>query len=256
LPVKLEPNRFYATWLNSEKFKNFQDREGRPAVPYLLTFRTGPAVAQPPSQAQLGPVKEALLPTPDGPGAELLNADQRAVIAWTDRQFRSYFDNRTFEGWSDEERAQLEVKCMDALSGPRSRDYYTAINTLGALKSTNALPRLRELAFERVDKNNRDRWMAVRILGQLGDRQSVPDLIQLVYHGNQNTHWWAQIALVQLTGQNFGGDWEAWGRWWNASGGQPPYDPQIIRWWDGQADTVEGLKETLAEGDRKFLESL
>lgn len=41
LPVKLEPGRFYATWLNSGKFGNFKDAEGRSAVPYLLTFETG-----------------------------------------------------------------------------------------------------------------------------------------------------------------------------------------------------------------------
>jgi RNA polymerase sigma-70 factor (ECF subfamily) len=43
VPVKLEPNKFYAIWLNSEKFKNFKDANGRPAVPYLLTFTTGAA---------------------------------------------------------------------------------------------------------------------------------------------------------------------------------------------------------------------
>lgn len=40
LPVKLQPGRTYATWLNSAKFHNFQDRQGRPAVPYLLIFET------------------------------------------------------------------------------------------------------------------------------------------------------------------------------------------------------------------------
>ena len=40
LRVKLEPGRTYGYWLNSEKFKNFKDTSGRPAVPYLLTFRT------------------------------------------------------------------------------------------------------------------------------------------------------------------------------------------------------------------------
>jgi hypothetical protein len=40
LPVKLEPGKTYAIWLNSGKFKNFKDAEGRPAVPYLLVFRT------------------------------------------------------------------------------------------------------------------------------------------------------------------------------------------------------------------------
>jgi hypothetical protein len=41
LPVKLEPGKTYAVWLNSgEKFANFKDADGRPAVPYLLVFRT------------------------------------------------------------------------------------------------------------------------------------------------------------------------------------------------------------------------
>jgi RNA polymerase sigma-70 factor (ECF subfamily) len=40
LPVKLEPGKTYAVWLNSEKFTNFQDAGGRPAVPYLLVFTT------------------------------------------------------------------------------------------------------------------------------------------------------------------------------------------------------------------------
>jgi RNA polymerase sigma-70 factor (ECF subfamily) len=40
LPVKLEPGKTYALWLNSEKFQNFKDADGRPAVPYLLVFRT------------------------------------------------------------------------------------------------------------------------------------------------------------------------------------------------------------------------
>ncbi len=38
--VKLEPGRTYAFWLNSDKFQNFKDLEGRPAVPYLLIFQT------------------------------------------------------------------------------------------------------------------------------------------------------------------------------------------------------------------------
>jgi serine/threonine protein kinase len=40
LKAKLEPGRTYAWWLNSDRFKNFTDRAGRPAVPYLLIFQT------------------------------------------------------------------------------------------------------------------------------------------------------------------------------------------------------------------------
>ena len=40
LKVKLEPNKSYGWWLNSEKFRNFKDRQGKPSVPYLLVFET------------------------------------------------------------------------------------------------------------------------------------------------------------------------------------------------------------------------
>ena len=40
LPVKLEPGTTYAIWVNSEKFLNFKDPDGRSAVPYLLVFKT------------------------------------------------------------------------------------------------------------------------------------------------------------------------------------------------------------------------
>ena len=51
-------------------------------------------------------------------------------------------------------------------------------------------------------------------LGLIGDKAAVPGLIDLVYHPNQNTRFWAQISLVRLTGKNFGRDADAWRRWW------------------------------------------
>jgi RNA polymerase sigma factor (sigma-70 family) len=42
LPVQLEPGKTYVLWLNSEKFGNFKDADGRSAVPYLLVFQTKP----------------------------------------------------------------------------------------------------------------------------------------------------------------------------------------------------------------------
>jgi len=40
LPVRLEPGKTYAVAINSERFKNFEDLGGRPALPYVLVFRT------------------------------------------------------------------------------------------------------------------------------------------------------------------------------------------------------------------------
>ena len=40
LKVKLEPNKTYGFWLNSQEFYNFQDQQGQSAIPYLCVFRT------------------------------------------------------------------------------------------------------------------------------------------------------------------------------------------------------------------------
>jgi hypothetical protein len=38
--IALEPEKTYALWLNTELFQNFKDSDNKPAVPYLLVFRT------------------------------------------------------------------------------------------------------------------------------------------------------------------------------------------------------------------------
>lgn len=38
--VKLESGKTYGVWLNSQKFHNFKDTQGRAAVPYLFVFQT------------------------------------------------------------------------------------------------------------------------------------------------------------------------------------------------------------------------
>ncbi|MGO9111806.1 MAG: Ig-like domain-containing protein [Thermoguttaceae bacterium] len=56
LKVKLEANKTYGYWLNSQNFQNFKDAQGRPAIPYLLVFKTGEkAAAQEPESAPATP---------------------------------------------------------------------------------------------------------------------------------------------------------------------------------------------------------
>ena len=150
---------------------------------------------------------------------------------------------------------------IDTIKGPRSDEYYQAINTLAALHYTNALPLLRRMAFEHKDtiahleSSNRHHWMAIRALGIMGDKPAGPGIIHLLYHNNAYVRWSAQIALVRLTGQNFGNDWRAWGKWWNQQRGYPPFNPEVVRWWRGQAEPDELAKE-LAEADQKFLDNV
>jgi Bacterial Ig-like domain len=256
LPVKLQPGKFYATWLNSSKFRNFKDASGNPAVPYLLTFRTADTTGGSGASRQAeAPSQNTATASPSTIPA--LNADQQAVLQWSDRQFRSFFDRRNFTAWSAEDRDKLEASLLDALQGPRSREYYQAINSLGALKSPKAVQPLLAIAAERREKDNRDRWMAIRALGMIGEKSVVPELIHLVYHGNVNTRWWAQIALVQLTGVNFANDWQAWGKWWSNQGGRPDFNPEFVVWYkDPDFSDPAKLQETLKTSDAKFLESI
>ncbi|MGA2787033.1 MAG: protein kinase, partial [Verrucomicrobiota bacterium] len=151
IPVKLKPGRTYKFGLNSKNHRNFKSEHGVPLEPVWVTFQT------------------ASRPTPKigttdhvSPGAfgNLLNEDQHLVVQWTHRKFHGFLDERTFDGWSNNQRADLERRSIETLNGPRSDEYYKAINTLAALRSTNVLPMLRDLAFERRKKDNRDRWMS------------------------------------------------------------------------------------------------
>ncbi len=40
LPVKLEPGKTYAIWINSARHANFKDSRGQSAIPYLIVFQT------------------------------------------------------------------------------------------------------------------------------------------------------------------------------------------------------------------------
>ena len=40
LPVKLEPNKEYAIWINTSNLKNFKDKSGNSALPFKFTFKT------------------------------------------------------------------------------------------------------------------------------------------------------------------------------------------------------------------------
>lgn len=183
-----------------------------------------------------------------------LTEPQRVFLAWTNRQFRKFFDNRTFANLSDKERAELENKLIETLKGPQGQDYYFAINSLGALRSRKAVGPLLGIATTPEERDCRDRWMAIRALGLIGDPAVVPQLIPLVYYPNSNTHFMAQISLVRLTGQNFGMDWQAWGKWWQAQGGQPAFSGEKITW--VKSDPACNDLERIKENDRKFIEQI
>ena len=131
---------------------------------------------------------------------------------------------------------RLETTCIGVLSKPSAGngraivldvdgyswsdvERFKAINSLAAIRSKAAVPVLLRVATENIAKDNRERWMATRALGIIGDTSVIPDLITLLYFPNQNVRLYAQISLLRLAGPgvgNYGYAWEEWARWWGS----------------------------------------
>jgi len=173
--------------------------------------------------------KSAIKPI-EKPLPEILNAEQKAFMEWTETHFASFLDRSEYASLSESDRESLESRWLDLLQSSQGGSYYNAIAGLAAIKSEKAVKPLLTIATEQVEKDNRGRWMATRALGILGDESVVPELIHLIYHYNQSTRFWAQISAVRLTGVNFGADWQRWGRWWNENRGKPPFSSDKIAW--------------------------
>ena len=94
---------------------------------------------------------------------------------------------------------------------------------LGAARCVEAVPALLRIATDRGPGDDRARWLAVRALGRIGDERAIPELVYLVNYHEETTRLWARASLYRLTGQWFGDDREAWGNWWNQTGGEPKY---------------------------------
>ncbi len=120
------------------------------------------------------------------------------------------------------ELAARRLEWLRLVEGDRDQ----AIENLGAARCVQAVPALLRLATDRGPGDPRTRWLAVRALGRIGDERAIPELIHLVTYPEESTRLWARASLLRLTGQWFGGDREAWGRWWNESGGEPRYVPE------------------------------
>lgn len=188
-----------------------------------------------------------------------LTETQALYVEWTEQNFRDVLDQSFYADLSDAARGELEKKWIallveEATGARRSYRYCEAINALAMLRSEAAVEPLLRIAVDRRERDNRDRWMAVRALGLIGKREVVPDLIHLLYHYNQNTRFWAQISLVRLTGQNFGTDWEAWGEWWNSEGGQPAFKAERVAWSVSNPEWADPAKQ--AQADEQMIAKL
>ena len=190
---------------------------------------------------------------PKSPRDVKLNEIQRQMRDACEQNLSQSLSPSRWQNLGPKERAAEEEQWLKQLSSESESARVMAIYALTAMGSKKAVPGLLQIASERKEKDNRDRWLACRALGIVGDRSVIPDLVQLTYHYNRDTRLWAQISLVRLTGENFGRDVAAWRQWWNKQGGTPPIDEQPVAW----ATSSEMLKyaepQSMDESDRQLI---
>ncbi|MGE0605479.1 MAG: HEAT repeat domain-containing protein [Pirellulales bacterium] len=148
-----------------------------------------------------------------GPNGLWLNEDAYAGLKPKDREARVEYLVKLFE---------------DAEYG---RHLCAALAEASALVEPALVPGLKKVAgyhLEDKDYDCRPKWMAVAALARQESPESVPLLVSLVDHGNQNTRFWARAALSRMAQDDFQADKQAWNQWWTGQG-HDPIDPALLK---------------------------
>jgi len=91
---------------------------------------------------------------------------------------------------------------------PRIRPY--AARVLGDLGEASAVPVLIDALDDRDPKL---RWQAAWSLGRIGDEAAIEPLIDALDDRDGDVRWFAAWSLAEITGQELGGDPDAWQAW-------------------------------------------
>jgi hypothetical protein len=110
------------------------------------------------------------------------------------------------------------------------RHLCAALAEASALKDAKLVPGLKKVAAYHIDNQDYDcrpKWMAIAALARQESAESVPLLVSLVDHGNQNTRFWARAALARVAKDDFKTDKQAWNKWWIGQG-HTAIDPALL----------------------------
>jgi hypothetical protein len=146
-------------------------------------------------------------------------------VLWTAQSFgRSgmWFNEDAYAGASADQREE-RIRYLAQLleQAEYGRHLCSGLAEAGALKDPRLVPGLMKVAAyhqDNVDYDCRPKWIAVAGLARQESDQSVPLLVSLIDHGNQNTRNWARAALARKTGKDLGADKQAWAQWWQSQG--------------------------------------
>jgi len=158
-------------------------------------------------------------------------------VLWTARAFghsKQWLNEDAFASLSNEER-EKKIKYLATLfnEGEYGRHLLIGIGEASALKDKRLVPGLIKIAAYSKENTRYDcapKCMAVAALARQQSDDSMPLLISLVDHGNQNTRMWARAALARRSGHDFGKNKQAWDKWWQSQGNKP-IDKELLKPW-------------------------
>ncbi|MHC4739739.1 MAG: HEAT repeat domain-containing protein [Planctomycetota bacterium] len=144
----------------------------------------------------------------------LLDFGTRTALGHFEQFYEEKFHKATgYDTASQEQKDAMVEKWLQEIHG---LDYEKAVLATAALseaKANNAVAVLTKVAAAEGG-DNRIKWIAVRGLAKIADRETVPILITLIDHYNKNVRTYAKVALAEISRQFFGDSKEQWQKWW------------------------------------------
>ena len=141
----------------------------------------------------------------------LLDSQTKSQLNGYEKFFDELFQfSQEYKNASDSEKENMERQWIKQLQNRNADTATAAAASLGMVRSQSAA-RFIEKAV--TQKGGRFRWVCTRSLGQIGQKSSIPILIELLDNQNANTRVYARASLAEITGVYLGDDKEKWKNW-------------------------------------------
>ena len=144
----------------------------------------------------------------------LLDFSTRTALGHFEMFYEEKFHKATgYDVASQKQKGAMVERWIQEIHGLDYEKAVLATAAIGDVKANNAVAVLTKVATAKGG-DNRIKWLAVRSLAKIADRETVPVLITLIDHHNKNVRTYAKVALAEITGQFFGDSKEQWQKWW------------------------------------------
>jgi hypothetical protein len=144
---------------------------------------------------------------------DLLDDETKSALSSYETFFAELFSFPSeYQSAPQSQKPQIINNWIKTLQSNAADQIAPAAAYLGMVKAAQAARPLEQLIASGKG-GGRSRWIATRSLGQIGDKGSIPVLINLLDNQNQNTRVYARVSLAEITGVYFGEDKEKWKDW-------------------------------------------